>query len=470
VRLHRNCFFWRWNAALCLLAAPALAQPNATDEQRLIDVIERLEKRVTELEAEVSALKADQPQQVDAAPFPAGPSDSEAEQVATETAPDTFRPYWKDGLRFKTEDEAFEFTVGGRLQLDAGWMNADRELETGYGALEDQVKFRRARLMLGATLYKDYFFEVEYDFAGGDPEFKDVFIGMQNIPYLGKLYLGHRKEPFSMDTLTSDNWITLMERSLIETLAPDRNTGITLTNTLFNERATWAAGIYRDTDDFGDGGSDGAYSVTGRVTGLPWYRDEGRKLIHLGGAYSHRNVDDFIQYRTRPEMFTADVRYVDTGSFYVDRIDLFGAEAALQYGPFSLQGEYILSDVDRPFSNDARFDGWHVMGALLLTGEHKPYELEEGVFGRVRPQRNFSPSGGEESGWGAWELALRYSTIDLNDGPFLRGGEEANWTLGLNWYLNPNIRVMWNYVHADIDTYLWDGTAQGLLTRVQVAF
>ncbi|MCC6145347.1 MAG: hypothetical protein IT368_16195, partial [Candidatus Hydrogenedentes bacterium] len=341
----------------------------------LANVIERLEQRVNELEAEVSALKAQQAPPVapaaEEAPIEARVAEIER-KLEEAPAPDTFRAYWNDALRFETADGAFKFRVGGRLQLDAGWLTADDELERAGGDLEDQVEFRRARILLGATLYDDYFFEAEYDFAGGDPEFKDVVMGMENIPYAGTLTLGHRKEPFSMEAITSDNFTTFMERSLIDSFTPERNTGITLQNTLFDRRATWAAGIYLETDDFGDGGTDGGYNLTARVTGLPLYRDEGRKLIHIGSSYSHRNPDGLIRYRARPEMHLVDTRYVDTGEFYADDIDIFGAEAAVQYGWFALQGEYIRTDVDRPYRHDPTFDGWYLYGSALLTGEYRP--------------------------------------------------------------------------------------------------
>jgi phosphate-selective porin OprO/OprP len=211
------------------------------------------------------------------------------------------------------------------------------------------------------------------------------------------------------------------------------------------------------------------------LTGLPWYEDEGTRLLHLGVAYSHRNPDGAsVRYRQRPEAHLAH-RYLDTESesgcritdARADDVDLFGLESALVLGRFSLQAEYIKSMVDTTLGGDFDFDGYYIYGSYFLTGEHRPYKLGSGEFGRVKPKRNFSL--GNDGGWGAWEIALRYSTLDLNDG-LIRGGQEDNWTVGLNWYLTPNSRLMLNYVHADVEHDFYDGDLDILQTRVQVDF
>jgi phosphate-selective porin OprO/OprP len=164
----------------------------------------------------------------------------------------------------------------------------------------------------------------------------------------------------------------------------------------------------------------------------------------------------------RPEAHLAP-RFVDTGSFDGKTLHMIGTELALVNGPVSLQSEYVRAFVTRPNANRVDFSSLYVLGSYFLTGEHRTYENATGVFGRVSPKHNFEGLG---QGWGAWEIAARYSRLNLDDQPIF-GGKLQDVTLGLNWYLNPNTRVMWNYVHADrIDT----GSANIFQTRFQVDF
>jgi len=224
---------------------------------------------------------------------------------------------------------------------------------------------------------------------------------------------------------------------------------------------TTAVGVFRDSDDYGENVDDGGYNVTGRITVLPIYRDKGVSLLHIGAAYSYRNPDDSLSYDACPEAHLAN-DFIDTGSFASDQVDLLGLEAAWVNGPFSLQGEYITADADRINSSDVGFDGYYVQASYFLTGEHRSYKTSEAAFSRIKPKENYSYGGG----CGAWELKARYSELDLNDSN-ITGGELNNITAGLNWYLNPNTIIMWDYVHADKDNV---GQASMFMMRLQFDF
>ena len=385
---------------------------------------------------------------------------------------------WKNGLRFETGDGKFKFKLGGRIMNDWGWFSEDNDVKRAIGDQVDGTEFRRARIYMSGDIYENIGFKAQYDFAGGDVDFKDVFIELKKIPYVGHFRVGHFKEPFSLEELTSSKYITFMERSLNNAFSPSRNTGFMLYNHALDKRMTWAGGIFRNSDSFGesegDSSTEGNYGFSGRITGLPWYKDEGRKLIHTGFSYTYQNAfENTFRFRSRPEMHMADY-FVDTGSFTADFANLFNPELAIVYGAFSFQGEYSFVDVDlkRSMDSDPDFSGFYGYFSYFLTGENRKYKKENGVFSRVKPNKNFR--WGRGKGKGAIELAARYSELDLSDEE-IDGGRLQDLTLGVNWYLNPNTRVMLNYVRANVDRLvndirLDDANADLLSMRFQVDF
>jgi phosphate-selective porin OprO/OprP len=219
---------------------------------------------------------------------------------------------------------------------------------------------------------------------------------------------------------------------------------------------SWGVGAFLNTGSFGDVGeakdqlSDAnGWNITARVTFLPWYEEEGRRLLHLGLSYTHQFRDqtdpDFrVGLRTRPETRLTDDRLVSTDEFLTESVDLFNPEFALVTGPLSFQGEYFYSLYNADPVGDPQFWGFYLYCSYLITGEHRNYGRPSGTFYRLEPKRNFHL---RQGGWGAWEVAARFSFIDLNDGA-IRGGKEANFTAGLNWYLNKKTRFMFNYINA----------------------
>ncbi len=393
---------------------------------------------------------------------PAAPA-AAAQSPAAPADPGTLRAYWRDGLRLDSADRNFRLTIGGRIHNDWAAFSSAEHVEGVVGPLQDGTEFRRARLHVTGQIYENVNFKAEYDFAGG-LTFKDVYVGLSDLPVIGNVRAGHFKEPFTLEELTSDNYITFLERSLVNAFAPSRKAGIMAFNALPKQRMTWQLGVFRDTNAFGDGTGDGKYNLTGRITGRPLHRDEGRKLIHLGLAYSRRKpLAGLFRLRARPETHLAPF-FADTGSFSGSTLHLLGTEAALVVDRASLQSEYTHVFVDRPAATRANFSAFYVQGSYFLTGEYRVYETGEGLFGRVRPRHDFEAGPGK--GWGAWELVARYSRIDLADEPIF-GGRLRDVTLGMNWYLNPNTKIMWNYVSADrIDV----GRAGIFQTRFQVDF
>ena len=224
----------------------------------------------------------------------------------------------------------------------------------------------------------------------------------------------------------------------------------------------WAVGFFRATDEFFNGEISDGLHLTGRVTALPWYEEDGRKLLHVGVAWSHRDPGgDDIGFDARPGSHLAP-KLADSDDIKADSVDLLGLEAALVYGPFSLQGEYIHAFVNRQIGGELQFNSFYIQASYFLTGEHRKYETDVAEFGRIRPKHNY----GEDHGMGAWEIAMRYVYLDLIDDD-IRGGRVSDLSVGLNWYLNPNARVAWNYVYTDTQD---SGFVNIFQMRFQLAF
>ncbi len=367
------------------------------------------------------------------------------------------------GLKLESADQSFKLKFGGRIQADTAYFDADNELEALVGEFANGSEFRRARLEVEGQIYDVVVFKIQLDFAGDNTAFKDVYVGIKGLPGVGTVIVGHFKEKFSLEELTSSKYTTFMERSLANVFSPSRNTGIGFSNATENQRITYALGLFQDADDRGNSVCDN-HNVTGRITGLPWVGEDG-DLIHLGASASRRNpCDNEVRFRQRPEAHLGE-RIVDTGSGTItdaDSVDVYGIELAGIFGPLSFQAEAVQAAVDSASANDPDFNGHYAQVSYFLTGEKRNYKRSAGAFDKVSPNENFGTGG--KGGKGAFEVALRYSGIDLNDGA-ISGGEADSITAGLNWYLNPNARVMLNVGQADVD-----GLDNGKVTTVQSRF
>ncbi len=487
-----------------LLAGPALpaaAQDDAAKQElddlkrsqaELRRLVEEQQKRIEELERrQAPAAPAPSPALPPpaAGPTPAGTVEDRLKKLEDQSVkrgddrPETLRAYWKEGFFLETADKAFKIQIAGWAFADAVWIRADDDLEKAptapgvaapVGDQEDYFDFRTARLWLTGTLYERIEFKAQYEFAESTPnqaQVKDLYIGVNRIPVIGNVRVGQFKEPFSLDQLTSLRSVMFMERALTDAFAPSRHTGAMIFNAPLEERMTWAAGVFRNTDSWGRETSEGEYDLTGRLTGLPWNAEEGRQLWHLGAGYSHRSpTDDAVRIRQRPETHDAS-RFTDTGTMTnVESADLLGLESAVVWGPVSVQGEWVSEFLhrNRKAPDDSNeFEGWYGQASWFVTGESRAYKKSAGAFDRVRPKANFLDGKG---GTGAFELAVRYSRLDLIDGA-VDGRRMGDLTAGVNWYLNPMTRIMLNYIHSEVENRGNDvGDADIFSMRFQVDF
>jgi len=485
-------------AASFLAAGMAVAGPAAADEvggagvgatqasegtvvERLLDIMLQ-QKSISKSQYDELLDQARREEAAAAARLAGAAETAKAPETApVSSAPPDWEFGWSNGFKLERTDGSAELKFGGRIQADGAIISESNGLDEDLDALGGNghgngVEFRRARLFFEGTVYEQLFFKAQYDFAGGESAFKDVFVGVSGLGPVGKVQVGQFKEPFFLDEQTSSNYITFMERGLNAVFFPDRNVGVMAMNTAAEKRFLWQLGVFRDTDDFGDAFSNfnrTDWDTALRLTGLPLWSEDGSRFLHLGAGYVHRFRGENERYRQRPEAHLAD-RFVDTGTLAARGADLFDAELAWVHGPLSVQSEYTYALLDRnEGGSNVGFWGAYGQVSYFLTGEHKVYEPDYGRFGRIKPKANFNPAKG---GWGAWEIAARFSYLDLDDRD-VRGGQLWDASAGVNWHLFPNARIMLNYIHADLSgreaaspAFNVGGTGNIVQTRFQVDF
>jgi phosphate-selective porin OprO/OprP len=341
----------------------------------------------------------------------------------------------RGGIEIVSSDGEFSAALGGRLMLDAAYYDEDKN------SLGNGTELRSARIELGGRIFADIIYELSVDFADGDADMRDAWLAYDG-QYPWRFTLGHFKEPFSLEELTSRKHLTFMERALPNALVPGRNMGLGLN--WYGEQISVAAGLFGDdyNDDTDDEGDEG-WGASTRMTYAPLATE--RSVVHFGLSASYRKLDDEKEYRvdSRPESHLTDIRYLDSGKIKQSRIvTLIGLETAWVFGETSLQGEWIASNLERDDETDIEFSGWYLQASWFLTGDSRHYKRQSARFGRVKPL----------SEQGALELALRYSTLELNDQD-VEGGSSDQISFGVNWYYKPQLRFTMNYILVNNDRY-----------------
>lgn len=326
-----------------------------------------------------------------------------------------------------------DFEVRGRLHLDAGFYDEDNV------QFDDGFNNRRARIGVGGDLDENWDFRIETNVAEGGSGAADY--RLRRSLDVGRLTIGQTKVPQGLNQLTSSNNITFIERASPQNIIPDsRRLGFFYD--VSEDMFTFQSALFgRSLGDREDG--DMPLGAAARGVFNPAIGDG--QLVHLGASVVYEDFDsdsDYtdLSFSDRPEgRGDPSVRLIDTGEFEIiaDSTLKYGLELAYQAGPFSAEAEYINVDVDRDNGNDVSFDGYHVQASYVLTGESRSYS--GGNFGGITPQ---GPGG-------AWEVAARFSHMDLNDED-IRGGEQDSITLGLNYYYSSNLRFMGNVVFTDV--------------------
>jgi phosphate-selective porin OprO/OprP len=454
-----------------IVVTPCTAQTVAQSPAPVAAQIDQLQQQIQALQQQLQNLQnqvnASQKAQSTAAPPAAAPQPApRVTQSATN--------------RFSIESADGQYSIGltGRLHLDAGDYIRVRpdspaapvsNLSSGFNA-------RRARIGVTGKAFGDWTYTFIYD-AGNSNDVTPRGIEYAQINYRGFkgtiLDFGYSDTFFTLDEATSSNDLMFMERSTPSQIGTQFNTGDFRSNAgvrYFNDRFWLGA--------YGTGPAQGqSHALTAEQFGA-YERGTYQVLrgpdysLHLGVAFSELlkapntgiNTPNAITLSDAPELRIDPTAILTTGGLGsvanpVTGGTVYNLETAAGYKNFFWQGEYFHYALDRRGLQQANFDGGYGQASWTITGESRKYIPETGSYSAIIPDRPFSLA---EGGWGAWELGARLSYIDLNDNftaglplasqpSAVAGGKQTSFTLGLNWYVNSNIRFMLNYVHADID-------------------
>jgi len=454
----------------------------------------------------------------------AKPDDAAAPRPVSSTDPANAdeRPrlnaYWDYGAVLESSDKAFRFHVGGCLEFDNTWYNQTRTLPF---LLEDGSDMRRARLRADGSIGENVDFVTEVNFANiqdvtnedtttnvGSVGLNDFYVAFQGVPVVENVRLGHFKQPIGLENRTGVNNQYYMERSdghdaFFQPF--EYVTGIMFFNSYWDDQATAALSLARvgkqTVSPFAFGSGPGATAVTGRLTFLPVYLDAGQSLVHLGIGYSYSGLDNNTFGASNRPLVRAgagsqevpDIIY--TGTFYTPNpVQLMNAELATVLGRFSMSAEYQLvrgTDLFDQLSNgvfsgphdNVTYQGFYAETGLFLNpDDYRRYDKKNGVWDRQVTQgessavRTFSPW--LFAGHTPIQILFRYSYLDLDSGnPVLtpssgtQAGREHDITAGFDWYINPEVHFMVNYVYTRLD-YVnnTSGSINGLGCRVHMDF
>ncbi len=404
----------------------------------------------------------------------------------------TMTAKWNDGLELQSKNKHFRTHIGGRVQFDTAWFdvpqNVNQNINVPYG---DGADFRRARIRLDGTLYEVHEYAAEFDFVNsarirnqpGTTGFfdetltspTDLWWTLKELPIVGNLKIGNQKEQIGFEHIVSSRYLPFMERSYNQDvfyggLFNGFQQGVSIFNTYGNEIGVWNLGLYKPTNNvFSNSTGDGDYSITGRVTRLLAYGNDGRELLHIGlsgrqsSAVSQAGVPGRFQtFRARDAVRSGlSAGWPTPAGITVAGDDQQTANGELVgvLGSLTFQSEYLVNSLQDasatlggPTTNLV-YHGGYVQVMYFLTGENDHYSKKNGAFERVKPHTHFykpNKCDGGITGLGAWQVGVRYNHLDLND-QGINGGILDNWTAGVNWFWNPNMKWQFNYTTTDRD-------------------
>jgi phosphate-selective porin OprO/OprP len=455
-------FFRLIRLSLVMLCACA-ARPSAAsaDDSR----VEELARRLKEIQRQLDALKAARPadkgvelkalQQSTAAQFADLHKKMDAQSKVR-------MPNGR--LTVVSADGDFSLALRATVQFDAAYFSQGRNPPNVD--LNSGTNFRRAQFGLVGTLFRDWSYNFTYDFGGSGTENRG-YVYRAYIEYDGLAPVAFRAGAFSafdsMEDATGGANLALMERP----------TAVTIARSIGAGSGREGAEVFAQGDDYlvsvaltGGKTTDAAtfdeqQAIVGRAAWLAVDRSGVKWLLNMDATHVFRFGDGApgispnpIDLSAGPELSVDGSKTVDTGALDARDATEFGMETALNLGRLFGQGGWFHYDVTRRSAVPSpSFHGWYGMATWSLSGETRPYDPTTASFHGLIPE---APLG--KNGFGAWEVAARYSSMDLDFMPFtgasaggVAGGVQNVWSVGLNWYPNPTVRFMLDYDNIQVN-------------------
>jgi phosphate-selective porin OprO/OprP len=357
-----------------------------------------------------------------------------------------------DRLNWWSQDEVSETQVG---DLSTSSIGAIRGMRFG---LIGTLNFKKPWVytVIGATR------AFERGFGESGKNSFALYDARLDIPLFKSLNMsiGKQKEPISLSRMTMLLFLPMQERSAgMDAFLTTRNWGIVFNGTAFQSRSTYAVGAFNNWIDTDASFKDNSHQFTGRVTALPYLSADESNLVHLGLGLRYSVIKTEINGKGEAEFYQAPV-FVETGLFPAEASITYNMEAFWRRGPLLVGGEYIRVNVNSSTYEDPRVHGYNIGASWIITGEMRSYRKRSGVFNAVPVSRPVSTEG-----WGAWEIAFRFSSLDLTDGT-LDGGVMDTYSFALNWWPTPRVQFSPNYRYIILDRFDAIGKSSGVNLRL----
>jgi phosphate-selective porin OprO/OprP len=384
-----------------------------------------------------------------------------------------------------SRDGAFSLSLRSLVQFDAGYFSQGRG-PAGVD-LNSGTNFRRAQVGFTGTAWRDWSYNFTYDFGGNGVE-KNGYVYTASLQYDFAPFAVRvgAFAPFAgLDDSTGSGDLIFLERASAADIArgiagsPGRE-GINI----YAHGARYLVSLALTGNKSTESYYDEQQAVVGRAAWLAVDGSQVKWLLDVDMTHVFKLADvaagpaspNTITLGNGPELAIDKFKTVSTGAIDADALTELGAETAVQSGRFYGQGGYFHYAVDRRTAlPDPDFSGWYALAAFSLTGEPRRYDAGKASFAGLKPDH---PLG--KDGLGAWEAAVRYSTVDLGYAPLLAGsaggvagGEQTVWSVALNWYPTAGLRFMLDYSNLRVDHVEAPGkdiTASAVGLRSQIAF